>query len=52
MSVRVVHLLEKEGIYTLSDLDMWSDEKLAELPGIGETALKEIAECRLSLPTL
>ena len=49
LSVRVAHLLEKEGIKTLADLDMWSYDRLAGIKGIGEAALQEITEYRLDL---
>lgn len=49
MSVRVVHILEKEGIKTLTDLDLCSHERLASIAGIGEAAMQEIMEYRLDL---
>ena len=46
ISTRVVHLLEKEGIMTMYDLDLCPMEQIEGIFGIGEAAMKEIAEHR------
>lgn len=46
ISTRVVHLLENSGIKTLADLDVCSFEKLSDIPGVGNAALKEIIQFR------
>ena len=47
ISTRVVHLLQDEGIVTLSDLDAYSLDKLSAIPGIGEASLKELSNYRM-----
>lgn len=47
ISTRVVHLLEGAGIVTLRDLDLYSMDDLAAVPGIGDAAMKEIKEYRI-----
>ena len=49
ISTRVVHLLDKAGIRTMADLDLSSREKLLEISGIGEAAMKEIEQYRLKI---
>lgn len=41
---RVVHILEDEGLTTMADIDLCTDEKLLSFPGIGEKAFAEIKE--------
>ena len=44
LSVRATNCLESEGIATVRDLVMRSDEELLEVRNFGETTLKEVAE--------
>lgn len=48
MSARVVHCLEKAGIITLRDLDLYPEKGLAEISGIGDISMKEIRVYRWS----
>lgn len=44
LSVRATNCLETEGITTVRDLVMRSDQELLEVRNFGETTLKEVRE--------
>lgn len=43
---KVKNILNTVNIYSLYDLDVFSDEDLVEIPGIGEKYLEKIKELR------
>lgn len=45
---RVIHILENEGLTTMVDIDLCTDEKLLSISGIGEKAFAEIKEKQFS----
>ena len=46
LSMRVTRCLERAGITTLRDLDMYSMKELLSISGIGDVAIKEIEKYR------
>jgi hypothetical protein len=42
LSARVVHCLEKAGVYTIRELRKWNDKKLLSLRSFGSTSLRNV----------
>jgi len=46
MSARVIHCLERAGITTLREMDLYPIDDFASIDGIGSVAIREIREYR------
>lgn len=46
MSTRVVHCLERAGITTLREMDLYPMDEFTSIDGIGNAAIREIQEYR------
>ncbi len=49
LSERVIRILDANGVKTLYDLDMISDDVLSSMPRIGEKAMEEIHAAQMHI---